>query len=66
MVSFVESDAMGITKWFPCSTPHFLDSCDVYQHQHLDLHSEQMVEPASNPVVDLTMVNFWLLGYVGE
>jgi len=67
MVSFVESDAMDIIEWYPpCSSPQFLNSCMVYQHQHLGLHSYQMVELASYLTADLTMVNFWILHYTGE
>jgi len=67
MVSSVESDAMSITKWYPpYSALHFPYSFVVYKNQHLGLHSDQMIELASNPPVDLTMVNFWVPGYVGE
>jgi len=67
MVSSAENVALSITKWcFPCSSPYFPNSYDIYQHQYLGLHLYQMVEPASYPAIDLTMVKFWLPRYVGE
>lgn len=67
MTTSLKSVALGIVEWCPpCSAPHFLDSCAVYQHQYLGLHSDHMVEPASDPNFDLIMVNFWLLGYARE
>lgn len=67
MTSSKESVTLGITEWCsPCSAPYFPNSCAIYQHQCLGLHSDQMVEPASNPTANLIMVNFWLLGYVKE
>ena len=67
MTTSLDSVASGIVKWYPpCSAPHFLYSCVIYQHQYLGLHSNQMVEHASDPTTDLIMVNFWLLGYIGE
>lgn len=66
-MSSTKSDASRITKWCsPCLAPYFLDSCAIYQHQYLGLHSNQMVKPALDPIADLTMVNFWLLGYARE
>jgi len=62
-----KSATSSIAKWCPpCSDPHFLDSCVVYQHQYLGLHSNYMVEPTSNPTIDLIMVNFWLSRYARE
>jgi len=67
MIRFIESVALSITKWCsPYLALHFSYSCVIYQHQYLGLHSNQMMKPTSNPMIDLTMVNFWLLGYAGE
>jgi len=67
MTSSVESVTLNITEWcYPCLAAHFLDSCAIYQHQYLGLHSNQMVEPTSDPIADLTMGNFWLSINVGE
>jgi len=67
MTTSLDSVASGIVEWCPpCSAPHFLDSCVVYQHQYLELHSNHMLEPTSDPASDLIMVNFWLLKYARE
>lgn len=67
MRSSIESVSLGIIEWCsPCSYPYFPYSCAIYQHQYLLLHLYQMVELASYPIVDLTVVNFWLPKYVEE
>lgn len=56
--------ALTSKQFPPCSTPHFPNSCTIYQHQHLGMHNDQMVEldiqPALDPIVDMTMMNFWI------
>lgn len=68
MASSIESEYLiASIEWCsPYSTMHFLDSYVVYQYHYLGLHANQMIKPALDPTVYVTMINFWILGYIGE